>query len=985
MGGSARIAYRQIKKSKTMRSLLLAILIMFGSTNSFGQEPADSTKQKKTRKVELRGRVCDAFTKAAVEKPFITVMKEDSTVVDTITASTYKDWNTKQTNSFFRIQVPAVATKYIICATAPEYEKTYLDYEIKYVARNSYFDLPMLEMQREYAYDKTLDEVEVVATKVQMVIKGDTIIYNADAFNVPEGSMLDGLIRQMPGVKLSDDGVITVNGRKIDRLTLNGDDFMKGNNNAMLQNLPHFTVKDVQVFDKLTDKDQYLGHQTEQKEYVMDVRLKREYNRGYIANAEAGAGTEGRYMARFFALGYGDRTRVSVFGNMNNVNERRRPGSEGDWDATKEPEGITNIKNAGLDVSSKSHDGKGDNSFSASVKWQKDDNESRVAADNYLNGISNYSRSQSLSTARNTDFSMRNTFKRSDKFHISNDTRINLGRGNTEALSRGATLSEDPSRYGDVLQVLDSLDAKMSALLSTGINKTFDQSYSRRKTLSLDNTSYFVKKLPWGDELAFQAEVSYKRNTGKDFSLYKLDYLQGQLPNDYRNNYLNSKGHQYLYDASAGYNFHFLNGLTWGTSYNYSQHYNRNDNPRYRLDFIEGWGADNAHELGELPDDELLNTAIDNGNSVFTGVLTRKNTIATGLNYEKENKKGMTYINLYIDFDHLDEALNYTRGTLNTRNERSYWAIGSGLNFWHRNKKNVFLVFNAGRNTVASDPVTMVAYRDDSNPLAIRMGNPDLKNGAREHVSLAVRHFKPKTQQNFYASLYYNYNEDAVVQSYTYDKSTGVYTYKPINSDGSYSANASIGFARQIDKKGLFKFDGTIQVNFNHQLQAALTEGNTTAQIFGVNVLRETQDATVTYKKNDLKLSVGGRLTWAHSTSRLSTFLNSNIYDFNYGVTAQYKLPLSIYLATDLKMNSTRGLNDGSMNTDRLVWNGRLSRSFIKERLTVILEGYDMLHQLKNIRYYTTGNGVSAVWSKSIPSYAMLHLQYKINILPKKK
>ena len=491
---------------------LVFFLTMLLSIASQAQEKTDSTKQKRQRKVYLFGSVCDSFTKAAVEKPFITVMNEDSTVVDTITASTYKDWGSQMNRTDFRIKVPAVATKYIIRAQAPEYEDLYLDYEIKYVARNAYFNLPMLEMQKRYAYDKELDEVEVVATKVQMVIKGDTIIYNADAFNVPEGSMLDGLIRQMPGVELSDDGVITVNGRKIDRLTLNGDDFMKGNNNAMLQNLPHYTVKDVQVYDKLSDKDEYLGHQTEQKEFVMNVRMKREYSRGYIANAEVGAGTEGRYMTRMFALAYGDKTRVSVFGNMNNVNERRRPGSDGDWDATKEPNGITNVKNMGLDINTKSRDGKADNSFEAEVKWQKDDNESRVAGDNYLNGTSNYSRSNSLSTARNSNLQLSNYFKRNDKVHINSEAQINIGRGNSNSLSRQTMLSENPAIYGDVVQVLDSIDAKVPGLMATGINKTYTQGYSRNKSLSMTSNSWLVKKLPWGDELIFGTNMAYGNN-----------------------------------------------------------------------------------------------------------------------------------------------------------------------------------------------------------------------------------------------------------------------------------------------------------------------------------------------------------------------------------------------------------------------------------------------------------------------------------------
>ena len=127
------------------------------------------------------------------------------------------------------------------------------------------------------------------ATKVKMVYKGDTIIYNADAFNVPEGSMLDGLIKQLPGVELKDNGEIFVNGKKIENLTLNGADFFKGKNKMMLENLPYYTVKNVQVYDKQTPKSKFEGHDVEQKEYTMDVVLKKEYRVGGTVYVEGGA------------------------------------------------------------------------------------------------------------------------------------------------------------------------------------------------------------------------------------------------------------------------------------------------------------------------------------------------------------------------------------------------------------------------------------------------------------------------------------------------------------------------------------------------------------------------------------------------------------------------------------------------------------------------------------------------------------------------
>ena len=222
--------------------------------------------------------------------------------------------------------MPAKPAKYIIKATHPDYETTYMAYEIKHVARNRDFEVPGIRMKRiqRSNYDKeggTLQEVVVKATKVKMVYKGDTIVFNADAFNVPEGSMLDGLIKQLPGVELKDDGEIFVNGKKIENLTLNGADFFKGKNKIMLENLPHYTVKNVQVFNKRTPKSEFLGRDVEDKEYTMDVVLKKEYSVGGTVNLEAGYGTDDRYKARGFGLRYTDRTRAVLFGGMNNLNE----------------------------------------------------------------------------------------------------------------------------------------------------------------------------------------------------------------------------------------------------------------------------------------------------------------------------------------------------------------------------------------------------------------------------------------------------------------------------------------------------------------------------------------------------------------------------------------------------------------------------------------------------------------------------------------
>ncbi len=182
-----------------------------------------------------------------------------------------------------------------------------------------------------YKEAKQLQEVTVQASKILMVNKGDTIEYNASAFRLSEGSMLDALIRNLPGVKLDEYGRITVNGEFVSSLLVNGRDFFKGDPKIALDNLPAYTVNKVQVYRK-TPESAYLFREDSVARttdpLVMDVKLKREYAQGWITNYEAAGGIEtdrsgkGLYMGRLFAMRYTDYSSLAIFGNVNNISDQ---------------------------------------------------------------------------------------------------------------------------------------------------------------------------------------------------------------------------------------------------------------------------------------------------------------------------------------------------------------------------------------------------------------------------------------------------------------------------------------------------------------------------------------------------------------------------------------------------------------------------------------------------------------------------------------
>ena len=177
-----------------------------------------------------------------------------------------------------------------------------------------------------------LKELTVTASKVMFYHKGDTLIYNADAFVTAEGSTLDVLLRQMPGVELQSNGVIYCNGRRVDNLLLNGKDLFNGKNELMLKNLGAYTVKDIAVYDKAGRRNELMGIDTGDKAHVMDVRLKRQYSIGWIVNAEGGYGTHDRYLGKIFGMWFSDNVSMTLFGAANNLSDGSIPESgSGSW------------------------------------------------------------------------------------------------------------------------------------------------------------------------------------------------------------------------------------------------------------------------------------------------------------------------------------------------------------------------------------------------------------------------------------------------------------------------------------------------------------------------------------------------------------------------------------------------------------------------------------------------------------------------------
>jgi len=977
-----------------MKRIVLIMLLCIVALSSQAQKSTVPTDKsiKKERTIAIWGHIADSFTKVGILGTKITLMRPDSTVIDTMTVD-YFNGNTRKIDTYYKFTIAARPQKFIIKAEHPDYYPAYVDYDIKYVARNVYFDAPWHFMKKRprsmEQVDHQLKEAVVVATKIKMIFKGDTVIYNADAFNLSKGSMLDDLVKQMPGVVLKDNGEIYLNGKKVDYLMLNGKQFFKGKNNVMLENMPYYIVKNVQFYDKTTDKSEYLGHNVEKKDFVMDVNLKKEYSTGYIANADVAGGTNDRYLSRLFGLRFTDNTRISLYGNMNNVNEYRRPGRDGDWTPSNYTQGLMDVKSAGMDITIDDKDQRYTENFSGEAMWYNMDNSTRTSSESFLTSGNNYTRSENISKTNGLSFSAHNYFTLKKPLFVSLRTSVSHYKSEDNDQGRSATFNSNPEKSGSTTQILDSIfrPSINTNLNSITVNRQSNEMIGNGYATSIYNSIVATKKLSWGDDLELSSEMNYRNIMNTLFNSYQLSYLQNSVTTDNQNKYNTTPNKYYNYNAKAEYTFHLLSNWSYLFYYIYSQSNSSEVNSLYRLDRLNGWGTDSGHSLGELPStrDSLL-LALDAGNSYNKNLLEQTHKEGFRMYYEKKEKDKYTWFNIHLPIQEKNQQLNYQRNKLDTCIYQKNLIFQPDMTFIRRtNNSNREYEVHYSTEINTPDMARMVNIRDNSNPLAIQLGNPTLKNTNKQYFSVSFSDRKPEKQKFINTFIDVSVIGNQVANGFTYNPATGVYTYRPENVNGNWNMFAMVGYGSSIDKEKHWNYETQTSWSYNRNVDLTAVSGSSQSSLSKVDNHRLEESLKLNFQLEALKLGAIGKLQWINATSKRENFQTINAYDYSYGMTAEYKFFKKIDFGSDLKMYSRRGYDDSFMNTNSLVWNASVSSSFMNGKIITKLEGFDLLHQLSNVQYYLNGQGKSETWHNTIPSYVMLHLIYRLNFNPKKK
>lgn len=950
--------------------------------------------QTKEETIMLKGRVRDYVTHLDLPGSQVELLSaEDSSVVaSTIARHELRSGNRTWETAEYDFRVPKRIGNYLVRVSLQGYDTSYHKLPLSsFYKREISREVPIIYLQRPKSIK--LDEVMVTSSRVTFYHRGDTLVYNASAFQLAEGSMLDALIRKLPGAELRKDGKIYVNGRFVENLMLNGKDFFRGDNKIMLENLPVYTVSNIKVYEHLGDDSRFAGRELSgDKKYVMDVRLKKQYSIGMMANIELGVGTEERYLARLFGMRFSDHSRIATYGNLNNLNDSRKPGENGSWSPSNLNDGEKKLKKGGLDYNIEKRGGAYKLSGNVQVSHANNLLVNETTRTNFLQGGDTHERIHSSKRDRglslSTDHRFYWEFKDANleikpRLSYSDSKDIN----DYASLSLGSSLASRPQLELSALFAPELPDAYKRDAINRNIRGGLSEGRAYTGGLSAQSVIKF-KHSP--DILTLYASASFSHKDEDRYDRNSIGYYQmGSLSStDFRNRYFDIRPESgYSLIGKAAYNYIFKRGLYITWSYKYKHRLRDSYSSLYRLDQLVGWNEGTIHPIGSLPSVNAYRTLMDATNSYSSRQQDDSHTIEAFLGWSKETEHSKWSGQLVLPFTLLVRGYDYERAGHQTHLKKQNLLLNIYSTFlkWNStdNKYEAHLQYSLDPQT--PDMNMYVDLLNTTDPLNIYRGNTELKTGYKHEVIASVKRIYPKKRIMLGIEGVGTYTQNAISMGYNYDRLTGTRTYRPENVNGNWRAQLALACMAPLNRARTLNMKLIAGAGLRNHVDDVTLSGLTTSQRSEVREKNLMQRLQLDYKIGKSSIGLKSDGTWRSMTSKRVGFEPINALELNYGFTANINLAWKFQLSTDATIYSRRGYVDRAMNTDDFVWNARLSRSFLKGRLLVMLDGFDILGGLSSIRRQVNAQGISETYNNVIPRYILLHATYRLHSTPKRK
>mgnify|MGYP000851686255 CR=1 FL=1 len=788
-----------------------------------------------------------------------------------------------------------------------------------------------------------LSETVVTAKAPEITVKGDTLEYNADSYKVTESAVVEDLLKKMPGVEVDNDGKITVNGKEIKKILVDGEEFFSSDPKVASKNLPAKMVEKLQVLERKTEMAQMTGFDDGEEENVINLMVRPGMKEGLFGNAFAGYGSKDRYEANGMLNYMKNKDQFTFLGGVNNTNNAgfsdlasamfgSMGGRGGRMRMFGGRDGISTSVNAGSNFS-KQFTSKFKIGGNARYGYTDTDVQSDVFTQNILSAgntlESESNRSNNKSRNFNMDFRVEWNpdsfttiiFRPEASFY--NNTRDEEGHFLTKVELSGDTVNHGDSRYfseGDGKNYGGNLDisrklGKAGRVVSAQLRA--NRGESDNKGTSVSATFY---KGPRPDDLIDQHFTNTSDNTS--WSGY-FSYVEPIG----RNNFLQ-------------------------LAYRYRQNISESDKDTRSKD-----ETGNYTVLDSLYSKRLENNFVNQDLGLNFRAIREKYDYMLGFSVQPSSSRSKTFIGTDLIHDASQEVINY--------------APMAQFNYrWSRTMNLQIRYFG---NTDQPSVSQLSPVVDVSDPLNIRYGNPDLKPSFQHQLSLRYRMSNPEKASSIAAFVNGGYLTNDIVSSTFTDINTGrkETTYK--NVAGNWNVNGRVMFNVPL-RNIKFSVSSMSFASYNH------TNGFSNNEINLNKRVNLSEMLGLNYRSDLFDFGVRGNISYNSVSNTIKIQNNQNYFNYGGNANTSIYLPWDLTIESDINYSTNSGYADGFQQKEWL-WNASVQKQLFKQKNgTIRFKIYDILQQRSNINRSVTSNYIRDTTSNTLTSYFMVHFVYRFNI-----
>ena len=939
-----------------MKRSILSMLLMLVAIASLAQERL------------ISGKITDRDTKDPVEQVTIQLLKTDSTYVSGAISNE---------QGLFHVNAPANG-KYLLKITSVGYKPT-----VKRIQISEDKNLAMGNVV--IGADAIMLKGAVVTAMAQKVtLKEDTFVYNSAAYRTPEGSVVEELVKRLPGAEVSDDGTIKINGKEVKKILVDGKEFMTGDTKTALKNLPTSIIDKIKAYDEKSDLSKVTGIDDGEEQTVLDFGVKKGMNKGMISNIDLGVGNKNRYNMRGMGGYFANNNRFMLFANANNTSDRGFGGGPGRgfWGGAN---GLNASKMIGANYN---YELKNKFKFNTSLRWNHSDGDvwSSRSSENFMGTSNSFSNSLSQSYSRSNSWNgnIRLEWMPDSMTNILFRPSISWSSSDGLSGSQSASYNKDPytittkdplSEEG--VEELEKAEAMVNSQLTNGI--TYSDNNNINGMLQINR-----KLGNKGRNITFKVNAKYTDKDSKSISLnnaklYLVQTAEGKDSTYQTNRYNLTPSKNYSYAGQLTYSEPLWKATFLQFSYKFTYSYSKSDRSTY--DFSKyamsgdheyrGWDSylnPFAGHLNDYRDDDLSRFSeyrnYNHDIQVMMRFIRQKYNLNFGVMVQPQQSK---YIQDYQGV-HVDTVRNVVN-------------VSPTLDFRYRFSKMSNLRINYRGTTSQPSISQLLDITDNSDPLNISMGNPGLKPSFTQNFRLFYNNFVQNHNKGIMTFVNFSTTNNSISNKVTYDETTGGRITRPENINGNWNAMGAFMFNCSIDSAGVWNINTGAHANYNNYVSYLSLDRKSDSQKNTTRSITWRQNLSVSYRNDWAEFSLDGTLTYNKAKNKLQPTSNLETWQFSYGPSMTLTAPWGTSLNSSLSINSRRGYNDNSMNTDEFVWNAQLSQGFLKGKpLTIMLQFYDLLRQQSTFSRAISATSRTDTEYNAINSYAMLHVIYRLNL-----